>query len=196
MRKSSVSFNIRYIFKTKRHINPHSADIFYRLILLCGVRLDPRPRFTICTYQNDTACLYLLCISYLTTFACHIIWRTIRKVPLQHPWATFLSYMQKIKWPSEPNEQDIQYPITSLMFVIESQSLFLYPCFQGQGGQFLHLFCNWRFLFIYFLSGCNAINLLGSDWTPTHIWLYGCHLCMVLENIIWNEITIDNLTKS
>ena len=30
--------------------NPHNTDIFYRLIIPCGVRLDPRPRFTICTY--------------------------------------------------------------------------------------------------------------------------------------------------
>ena len=79
-------------------------------------------------------------IIYLTY---HInIYIRIRKVPLLHPWATFLSYKQKMKWPSEPNEQDIQYPITSLIFVIENQTWCLYPCFQGQGNQFLHLICN------------------------------------------------------
>ena len=47
------------------------------------------------------------------------------------------------KCPSEPNQQDIQYPITSLIFVLESQSLCFCTCFlQGQGRQFLHLFCN------------------------------------------------------
>ena len=34
-----------------------------------------------------------------------------------------------------------------LIFVMKNQSLCLYPCFQGQGSQFLHLFCNWRFIF-------------------------------------------------
>ena len=76
---------------------PHNTDIFYCLILPCGVRVDPRPRFTICTYRNDTDCLYLLYISYLTSFTWHIIWTRIRKVPLQHPWATFLSYTKKKK---------------------------------------------------------------------------------------------------
>ena len=42
------------------NINPHNTDIFYCLIIPCGVRLDPRPRFTICTSQNETDCLYLL----------------------------------------------------------------------------------------------------------------------------------------
>ena len=125
-------------------INPQSTDIFYHLIIPCGVQLDPRQRFTICTYQNETDCLHLLYISNFTLFTWHIIWMRIRKVPLQHPWATFLSYKQTMKWPSEPNEQDIQYPITSLIFVIESQTLCLYPCFQGQGSQFLHLICNWK----------------------------------------------------
>ena len=152
---------------------------------MCGP-IGPQTKIHNLHYQNETDCLYLLYISYLTLFAWHIIWRRNRKVPLQYPSATVLSYMQKIKWPSEPNEQDIQYPITSLIFVIESQSLFLYPCFQGQGSQFLHLFCNWRFFF-FFLKWLNAINLPGSDQTPTHIWLYGCHLCVALENIIWNE---------
>ena len=36
----------------------------------------------------------------------------------QHPSAIFLSYKQKIKCLSKPNEQDIQYPITCLIFVI------------------------------------------------------------------------------
>ena len=110
--------------------NPHSTEIFYHLIIPCGVQLDPRQRFTICTYQNETDCLHLLYISNLTLFTWHIIWMRIRKVPLQHPWATFLSYKQKMKWPSEPNEQDIQYPITSLIFVIESQTVSL-PMFSG-----------------------------------------------------------------
>ena len=83
--------------------NPHSTDIFYRLIIPCGVQLDPRQRFTICTYQNETDCLHLLYISNFTLFTWHIVWMRIRKVPLQHPWATFLSYKQKMKWPSEPN---------------------------------------------------------------------------------------------
>ena len=64
----------------------------------------------------------LLYISNLTLFTWHLIWMRIRKVPLQHPWATFLSYKQKMKWPSKPNDQDIQCPITSLIFVIESQT--------------------------------------------------------------------------
>ena len=131
-------------------LNPHSTDIFYHLIILCGipcgVQLDPRQRFTICTYQNEADCLHLLYISNFTLFTWHIIWMKIRKVPLQHPWATFLSYKQKMKWPSEPNEEDIQYPITSLIFVIESQTLCLCPCFQGQGSQFLPpaRFWKWR----------------------------------------------------
>ena len=128
----------------RQPFNPHSTDIFYHLIVLCRVQFDPRQRFTICTYQNETDCLHLLYISNFTLFTWHIIWMRIRKVPLQHPWATFLSYKQKMKWPSEQNEQDIQYPITSLIFVIESQTLCLYPCFQGQGSQFLHLICNWK----------------------------------------------------
>ena len=60
----------------------------------------------------------------------------IRKVPLLLLGTNFLSYKQKITWQSEPNEQDIQYPITSLIFVIESQSLSLYPCFQGHEDSF------------------------------------------------------------
>ena len=108
------------------------------LIKPCGVQLDSRPRFTICTYQNETDC----CI-YFTYHTWHRLldmkWTRIRKVPLQHPSTTFLPYKQKIKLPSETNEQDIQYPITSLIFVIESQFLCLYPCFQGQVSQFLHL---------------------------------------------------------
>ena len=115
--------------------NPHSTNIFHQL---------NRPRFTICTYQNETDCLCLYYMSYFTSFTWHITWMRIRKVPLQHSWATFLSYKQKMEWPSEPNEQNIQYPITSLIFVIESQTLCLYPSFQGQGNQFLHLICNWR----------------------------------------------------
>ena len=134
-------------------------------------------------------------ISNLTLFTWHIIWMRIRKVPLQHPWATLLSYKQKMKWPSEPNEQDIQYPTTFLIFVIESQTLCLYPCFQSQGSQFLHLIRNWK-KFKVFDKWLHCNYLLGSDWTPTHIWLYGCHLSVELENTIWNEITIDSLTKS
>ena len=156
--------------------------------------MNSRQRFTICTYRNETDCLYLLYISYLTSFAWHIIWTRIRKLPLQHPWATFLSYKQKIKGSSEPNEQDIQYPITSLIFVMESQSLCLYPYFQGHGSQFLHLFYNWRKFF--FQVAAMQLILQGSSWTSTHIWLYGCHLCVELKNIVPNEITIDNLTKS
>ena len=57
----------------KSQINLHNTDIFYRLIIRCMVRLDPRPRFTICTCRNETDCLYLLYISYLTSFTCHII---------------------------------------------------------------------------------------------------------------------------
>ena len=174
----------------KQLLKPRNTDC---LIILCGVQLDSRARFTIFTYRNETDCLYLFYISYLASFTWHIIWTRIRKVPLQHPWATFLSYKWTIKWQSEPNEQDIQYPITYLIFMIESQSLCLYPCCQGQGSQFLHLFCNWR---NFFLSGCIAINLPGSNWTPTHIWLYGCHSCTELENITWNEIIIHSLTKS
>ena len=30
---------------SQNFFNPHSTDIFYRLIIPCGVRLDPRPRF-------------------------------------------------------------------------------------------------------------------------------------------------------
>ena len=75
--------------------NPHNTDIFYHLIIPCRVQLDPRPRFTICTYQNETDCLHLLYISYLTSFIWHIKWLRIKKVPLQQPWATFLSYKQK-----------------------------------------------------------------------------------------------------
>ena len=145
------------------------------------VWLGPRPRLTICTYRNETDCLYLLYISYFTSCTWHITWTRIRKVPLQHLWSNFLSCKQKTKWPSEPNEQDVQYPIPSLIFVIESQSLCLYPCFQGQGSQFLHLFCNWK---NFLLSGSIAIDLLGSNRTSTHIWLYRCYSCVELENVI------------
>ena len=130
------------------YINPHNTDIFYRLIIPCGVRLTP-----------DQDSPFALTEMKQTVFTCtlHIIWKRIRQVPLhnptpepqpQHPWATCLSYKQKIKCPSEPKEQDIQYPITSLIFVIESQSLCLYPCFQGQGSQFSHLLSNWRNFFL------------------------------------------------
>ena len=43
-------------------INPQNTDILYFLIVPCGARLDPRPRFTICTYRNETDCLYLLAL--------------------------------------------------------------------------------------------------------------------------------------
>ena len=134
-------------YASQIHFNPLNTDIFYRLILQMG-----SPRFTVCTYRNETDCLYLLYISYLTSFTWHIIWTRIRKVSFQHPWATFLSYTQNGNCPSEPNEQDIQYPKTSLIFVIESQSLCLYPCFKGQGSQFVHLFCNWGNFFFNWLQ--------------------------------------------
>ena len=127
--------------------------------------------------------LFVLYISYeWESDKCH---STTPQPQPQHPWATFLSYKQNTEWPSDPNDEDIQYPITSLIFVIESQSLYLYLCFQGQGSQILHVLCNWR----------NSI-FKWLHCTPTHIWLYGCHSCVELETIIWNEITIDSLTKS
>ena len=64
-------------------INPHNTDIIYRLIVPCG--LDPRPRFTLCTYQNETDCLYLLelDISYeQESEKCH---STIPQPQPQHP---------------------------------------------------------------------------------------------------------------
>ena len=130
-------------------INPHNTNIFYWLIIPCGVQLDPRPRFTIYTYRNETGCLYFLTldISYeRESEKCH------STTPQPQPKTSTLSnisviYKQKLNWLSEPNEQDIRYPITSLIFVIESQSLCPYPCFQGQGSQFLHLFCNGRNFF-------------------------------------------------
>ena len=45
----------------------------------------------------------------------------------------FLRARSKMAWPPEKSEQDLKYPITSLIFVVESQSLCLYPCWQGQG---------------------------------------------------------------
>ena len=103
----------------KTLFNPHNIDIRYHLIMQYGVWLDPRPRFTICTYWNETDCLHLLYISYLTSFTWQSIWTRIRKVPLQH-LENFSVIWAKIKWPSEPNEQDIHYPITSFIFLIES----------------------------------------------------------------------------
>ena len=181
------------LIRSLHNINPHNIDIFYCLILLCGVRLDLRPRFTICTYRNETDSLYLLCISYLTSFTWHIIWRRIRKVPLQHPWATFLSYTLKLKWLSE---QDIQYPITSLIVETESHSLCLYHVFRIKEASSYIYFA----IEFFFLSGCNAINLPGSDRTPTHIWLYACHLCVELslsemksQEIAWQSHKISEL---
>ena len=101
--------------------NPCNIDIFCRLIILCGVQLDPRPRFTICTYRNETDCLYLLVLNISherESGKCHST--TPKPQPLCS-WATFLLLKQKMKLPSKPNEQDIQYPITSFIFVIESQ---------------------------------------------------------------------------
>ena len=42
---------------------------------------------------------------------------------------------------------------------------------------------------LFFLIGCNGINLEGSDWTPTHIWLYGCHSCIGIGEhyLKWNH---------
>ena len=73
------------------------------------------PRFTICTYRNETLFVFTLHIIL------DIIYMTyhMNKNQKSATPATFLSYKQKIKWPSGPNEQDIAYPITSLIFVIE-----------------------------------------------------------------------------
>ena len=110
-----------------------------------------RSRFATCTYQNETDCLYLLVldISYK---------QESKQLPLQHPWATVLLYKQKTKWPCEKNEQDIECPITSWIFVKESQSLCLYPGLQGQWSQFFHLLCNWRYFILFFKLPMSQIS--------------------------------------
>ena len=41
-------------------INPNNTGIFYHLIVLCEVQLDPKLRFTTCTYHSEADSLYLL----------------------------------------------------------------------------------------------------------------------------------------
>ena len=77
-------------------LHPHNVDIFYHLILLCGVRLGPRPRFHICTYWNETGCLYLLYISYLTSFTWYIISAFGSRYTTLHPLCCFFSIYLKL----------------------------------------------------------------------------------------------------
>ena len=101
----------------------------------------------------------------------------------------------KIKWTSEPNERDIQYPIAYLIFVMESQSLCLTHVIRVKEAS-SYIYFAIEEIHIYFFNCCNAINVPGADRTPTHIWLYRCHSCVELENITWTKITTDSLTNS
>ena len=132
-------------------VNLHRTDIFYCLILPCGVDWTPdQDSVFALTEMKQTVCIYfiyhiwhhLLDISYEESEKCHS--STLEQL---------FCHKQTIKLSSEPNEQNIQYPITSLIFVVESQSLCLYSCSKGQGSEFVHLSCNWR-IFVNLLQ-CN-----------------------------------------
>ena len=133
----------------------------------CGVHLDPRPRFTICIYRNETDCIYftyhtwhhLLDISYeQESEKCHSRTPDLFFCHIRKNYICHLSQMSKI----------INTP---LIFVIESQSLCLYQCFQGQGNQFLHLFSNFEDFFKMFLVAAMQLICQGPIG-PQHIFDY------------------------
>ena len=142
---------------------------------------------TVCIYFKCLTSHYLLDISYeWESEKCHSSTLEQLFCHISKKWNGHLSQMSKI----------FQYPITSLIFVIESQTLCLYPCLSGSRKP-VFTFNLWLKKHLNFLiSGCIAIICWGPIGPPTHIWLHGCHSSVELENIIWNEITIDSLTKS
>ena len=116
--------------------------------------------------------MYLLYISYLTSFTLHIIWTRIRKVPFQHPWATFLPSTQEniglmavwAKW--------ARYSIPhNFLNICDRKSIFVsLPMFSGSRKPVLTFILQLK-IFFFFKVAAMQLSCRGPIG-PQHIFDY------------------------
>ena len=117
--------------------------------------------------MKQTVCIYL----YLTY---HMNEKQNGATPQPYnlnPSNLELPYKQKIKWPSEPNEQNIEHPITSLIFVKSKSVIVPLPMFSGSRKPILTFILQLKNPFLKKWLHCNkfaGVRLLFVYNVPMH----------------------------
>ena len=158
-------------------LNPHTINIFYCLIIPCGVRLSRS--LTQIHYLHLQKWNHQWNRMFIFTCTWHIMNKNQMDVTPEHLTNFCVEWAKKLKSVGDKWVRS-STPMTSLN-VTESQSWCLYPGFQGQGRKPVLTFIlqSKKHLFKKYGRWAKSAGL-----TPTQIWLHSCHSCMESKNII------------